>query len=192
MVHKPPGAAQTPKIDDFRQVFMIILIRSWGYCSRVQAIPGTRGELGLAIPRTRVSWASPGPGPKLYPGHGRSGPRGPGWVPEGSLAENARVGFRPIFGQTWLQNPSRTTGLILQCWLHQKSTRQTNSKAILWPRKNSGRTAFRYPEVGLVCPGHVSILASGSMKGGRPRAFQSGLPASPPQAEKPDPNPIKL
>ncbi len=40
--------------------------------------------------------------------------------------------FRPIFGQTWPQNPSRTTGLVLQCRLHQKSAPQTNSKAISW------------------------------------------------------------
>jgi hypothetical protein len=41
-------------------------------------------------------------------------------------------GFRPIFGQTWPQNPSRTTGLVLQCRLDQKSAPQTNSKAISW------------------------------------------------------------
>ncbi len=41
-------------------------------------------------------------------------------------------GFRPIFGQTWPQNPSRTTGLVLQCRLNQKSAPQTNSKAISW------------------------------------------------------------
>ncbi len=33
-------------------------------------------------------------------------------------------GFRPIFGQTRPQNPSRTTGLVLQCRLHQKSAPQ--------------------------------------------------------------------
>ncbi len=31
------------------------------------------------------------------------------------------AGFRSIFGQTWPQHPSRTTGLILQCRLHQQS-----------------------------------------------------------------------
>ncbi len=41
-------------------------------------------------------------------------------------------GFRPIFGQTWPPNPSRTTGLVLQCRLHQKSAPQTNSKTISW------------------------------------------------------------
>ena len=41
-------------------------------------------------------------------------------------------GFRAIFGQTWHQNPSRTTGLVLQCRLHPKSAPQTNSKAISW------------------------------------------------------------
>ena len=40
--------------------------------------------------------------------------------------------FLQIFGQTWLQNPSRTTGLVLQCRLHQKSAPQTNSKTISW------------------------------------------------------------
>ncbi len=39
-------------------------------------------------------------------------------------------GFRLIFGQTWAQNPSRTTALVLQCRLHQKPAPQTNSKAI--------------------------------------------------------------
>ena len=41
-------------------------------------------------------------------------------------------GFRQIFGQPWPQNPSRATGLVLQCRLHQKSAPQTNSKAISW------------------------------------------------------------
>ena len=35
-------------------------------------------------------------------------------------------------------------GLVLQCRLHQKSARQTNSKAISW-RQKFGQTAFRYP-----------------------------------------------
>ena len=26
--------------------------------------------------------------------------------------------FRPSFGQAWPQKPSRTTGLVLQCWLY--------------------------------------------------------------------------
>ena len=37
-----------------------------------------------------------------------------------------------MFGQTWPQNPSRTTRLVLKCRLHQKSARQTNYKAISW------------------------------------------------------------
>ncbi len=41
-------------------------------------------------------------------------------------------GFRPIFGQSWPQDPSRTTGLVLQCRLHQKSALQINAKAISW------------------------------------------------------------
>ncbi len=48
------------------------------------------------------------------------------------LSSDCWVGFRPIFGQTWPQNPSRTTGLVLQCRLHHKSAPQTNSKAITW------------------------------------------------------------
>ena len=55
-------------------------------------------------------------------------------------------GFRAIFGQTWPQNPSRTTGLVLQCRLDQKSAPQINSKAMSWqfgirkspPRDNCG------------------------------------------------------
>jgi hypothetical protein len=38
-------------------------------------------------------------------------------------------GFWPICSQTWPQNPSRATGLVLQCRLHQKSAQRTNSKA---------------------------------------------------------------
>ena len=34
--------------------------------------------------------------------------------------------FRPIFGQTWPPNLSRSTGLVLQCRLHHKSAPQTN------------------------------------------------------------------
>ena len=48
-------------------------------------------------------------------------------------------GCRPIFGQTWPQNPFRTTGLVLQCRLHQKSAPQTNSKAISWRQNNPAR-----------------------------------------------------
>ncbi len=40
--------------------------------------------------------------------------------------------FRLILGQTWPQHLSRTTGVVLQCRLHQKSSPQTNSKAISW------------------------------------------------------------
>ncbi len=61
------------------------------------------------------------------------------WVPEGSLAGNFRVGSRPIFGQTWPQDPSRTTGLVLQCRLHKKSARQTDSKAVPWWQKTIAR-----------------------------------------------------
>jgi hypothetical protein len=61
------------------------------------------------------------------------------WVPEGSLAGNYRAGFRLIFGQTWPRNPSRTTGLVLQCRLHQKSARQTNSGAIAWRQQIPAR-----------------------------------------------------
>ena len=61
------------------------------------------------------------------------------WVPECSLAGICWVGFRPIFGQTWPQDSSRSTGLVLQCRLHQKSTRQTNSMAISWRQKTPAR-----------------------------------------------------
>ena len=53
--------------------------------------------------------------------------------------ENVRVGFLPMFGQTWPQNPSRSTGLVLQCRLHQKSAPQTNSKAMPWCQTNPAR-----------------------------------------------------
>ncbi len=62
-----------------------------------------------------------------------------GWVPEGSLAGFVRVGFRLSFGQTWPENPSRSTGLVLQCRLDRKSARQTNSKATSWRQKNPAR-----------------------------------------------------
>ncbi len=56
----------------------------------------------------------------------------------GSLAVHWQLGiliyvvFGQFFGQTWPQNPSRTTGRVLQCRLHQKSAPQTNSKTISW------------------------------------------------------------
>ncbi len=37
--------------------------------------------------------------------------------------------FGRCAGQTWPPNPSNKTGLVLQCRLHQKTARQTNSKA---------------------------------------------------------------
>jgi hypothetical protein len=37
------------------------------------------------------------------------------------------------------QNPSRTTGLVLQCRLHQQSAPQTNSKAISWHQQIPAR-----------------------------------------------------
>ncbi len=40
--------------------------------------------------------------------------------------------FLQIVCQTWPQNLSRTTGLVLQCRLQQKSAPQTNSRAIPW------------------------------------------------------------
>ncbi len=58
------------------------------------------------------------------------------WGPKlsGSLATRYSdfSGFRPIFGQTWPPNLSRTTGVVLQCRLHQKSPPQTNSKVMSW------------------------------------------------------------
>jgi hypothetical protein len=52
------------------------------------------------------------------------------WVPEGNLAGNLRIGCRPMFGQTLPQNHCKSTGLVLQCRLHQKSAQLTNYKAI--------------------------------------------------------------
>ena len=44
--------------------------------------------------------------------------------------QNELSGRSQMFGQSWPQGPSRTTGLVVQCRLHQISARQTNSKAI--------------------------------------------------------------
>ncbi len=59
--------------------------------------------------------------------------------PVGTIRSLSIFLFWLIFCQTWPQNPSRTTGLVLQCRLHQKSAPQTNSKSISWP---SGPLAF--------------------------------------------------
>ena len=67
------------------------------------------------------------------------------WVLEGSLAGNCRAGFRSIFGQTWPQNPSRTTGLVLQCQLHQQSAPQTTSKPMSWCQKNIRPDCLQVP-----------------------------------------------
>jgi hypothetical protein len=75
---------------------------------------------GLARPRFGLDLASPGP----------DFIKGPiGASREDNIFYDS-LGFWPVFGQTWPQNPSRTTGLVLQCRLHQKSAPQTNSKAI--------------------------------------------------------------
>ncbi len=101
------------------------------------------------------------------------------WVPEGSLAGKFRVGFRPIFGQTWPQNPSRTTVLVLQCLLQHKSARQTNSKALSWHQKIPARLpsgtqiistlSFRLPE--FTCkkraPSVEAHMRTGDGKGSR-------------------------
>jgi len=52
--------------------------------------------------------------------------------PLATLNSDLWVEFRPIFGQTWQQNPSRTMGLVLQCRVPQQSTPQTNYKAVSW------------------------------------------------------------
>ena len=88
-------------------------------------------------PGTRLPLAKEGSGR----GSGRSLPLGtstacgaaPGQLRGGQKLSWLRnsdcwVGFRPMFGQTWPQNPSRTTGLVL----HQKSAPQTNYNAISW------------------------------------------------------------
>ncbi len=62
-------------------------------------------------------------------------------MPEGSLAGNFRVGFRTIFGQTWPPNPSRTTGLVLQCRLHKIQAR----RPILRPFRGAYKNPARLP-----------------------------------------------
>ncbi len=87
----------------------------------------------------------------------------------GSLAirNSGFSGFRPIFGRTWPQNPSRTTGLVLQCRLHQISAPQSNSKAIPWQfgilsshpfneplsSSNLGPSRGRFRRFSIVCRG---------------------------------------
>ena len=61
------------------------------------------------------------------------------WVPHGNPAGNLRANFRPIFCQTWLPNPSRSTGLVLQCRLHHKSAAHGTTK--------TGQIALKYPGV---------------------------------------------
>jgi hypothetical protein len=62
------------------------------------------------------------------------------WVLHGNPAGNLRANFRPIFCQTWLPNPSRSTGLVLQCRrLHRKSAAHGTTKI--------GQIAFKYPGV---------------------------------------------
>ncbi len=74
-------------------------------------------------------WGPISPGPPPPPG----GPGGGSGVSfSGSLAilnSDFWAGFRQIFGHAWPPNPSRTTGLVLQC-RHQQSAPQTNSKLI--------------------------------------------------------------
>jgi hypothetical protein len=101
------------------------------------------------------------------------------WVPESNLAENFRPEFRPIFGQTWPQNPSRSTGLVLQCRLHHKSAPQTNSNAISWchqipARLPSGTQTKAIPPAwpDFPLPGQVIVRPQ------RPRGGP-GLPPSP-------------
>ena len=113
------------------------------------------------------------------------------WLPgslSGSLAtRNSDLsGFRPIFGQTWPQNPSRTTGLVLQCRLHQKSAPQTNSKAISWqfgilkspPQGTAEYSMLRNSASG---PGIGRILAG--LLPGKHRNRPSGRPSA---GRKPD------
>ncbi len=93
------------------------------------------------------------------------------WVLEDSLAEICWVCFRPIFGQPLPLNPSRTTGLVLQCRLHQKSARQTNSKATtflrglcthkqldrpLWIWSSEPKSGTNFSGAWFWCPFHTS------------------------------------
>ena len=84
----------------------------------IQVPSSRRTLLGKAFP--------PSPLPSL--------PLGPNynWVPEGSLAENFGSISGRLSGKLGPQNPSRSTGLVLQCRLHPKSARQTNSNDFSW------------------------------------------------------------
>ena len=52
------------------------------------------------------------------------------WVPEGSLAKNCRAGFPGLQPGDRPRDPPRSPGLARDINLHQKSTPETNSKAI--------------------------------------------------------------
>ncbi len=75
----------------------------------------------------------------------------------------------PIFGQTWPQNLSRTTGLVLQCRLHQKLAPQTNSKSI--SLLLSGPLAFSDSETLSfdICPETFTIRPEGQILAPRTR-----------------------
>ena len=92
------------------------------------------GAMAVTKPYQFIGRDRPGSGGRYFVGlsvlpGGIWGGRGPGVVFQssgllsGSLATrySDSSGFRPIFGQTWPQNPSRTAGVVLQCRLHQKS-----------------------------------------------------------------------
>ena len=63
------------------------------------------------------------------------------------MATNELVEPQPVSAY-FRSNLVRSTGLVLQCQLHQNSARQTNYKATPLHQKNSGQTAFnfRYPD----------------------------------------------
>jgi hypothetical protein len=110
---RPPGTAQTaPKSSISQKQTHRTQIEKWCLTPPSRSalvrgpIVGTDPRLRLSRPSDRLQicrqstwlWAK------------RKHPRCQGssakfWVPEGSLAENVRAGFRPIFGQTWPPNP---------------------------------------------------------------------------------------
>ena len=91
------------------------------------------------------------------------------------------AGFRPNFGQTWPQSPSRTTGLVLQCRLHQKSAQRTNSKA---NSRSAGRSTGRSLKVDPIGTGRPQSTSRG--QGGRPGIYFKAGSAT---TEGPGPDP---
>ncbi len=71
-------------------------------------------------------------GPRAIPNDFRVGRKFDKHVKNESKRYSDFSGFRTMFGQPWAQNPSITTGLVLQCRLHQKPAPQTMSETMSW------------------------------------------------------------